>query len=532
MDDVAEETPAKAQVETPTRRDFLVRTGAAIGAAGAGTLLAQVPALAAPAAARPIGAARKGGALTVGVVGDLANFDAFNLFQVNYPYIENLYDQLMRLDNSGVAHPALVLDRRYSDGGRTMTLKLRKGVTYHNGDVFTAADVVSNIQRARDAKTGGNMLANMATVTGAKATAADTVVVSFSAPTAYTDDILGLLPAIDPKGYAGLKSKPAGTGPFKLAQWVPNDHYTLERNGSYWDPTRPLLDTVTFKVYADDNAMISALQGGLLDVAVAVPPRNYDQFKSQFSFAKGQKAAEFYYLGLSAKVAPFNNRLVRQAMAYAMDRATMAKTVLYGLSGPTYTPFPSFSPAYFPEYNARFTYNLAMAKSLLAQAGHASGFEFTVPTPNNFPELGLFAQILQADLAKIGVKMNIQPMDPASWYPILVNGTYQATFSFAGGSQIYPTRITLSGNFSGSHNVAWPGGTPPAAYSAAITAADTTIDPAKQRAAFKQMVDSYVTESWNIPIAFRTTLFALKPNVKGFGWDVYNQPRFAGVSLG
>jgi peptide/nickel transport system substrate-binding protein len=246
---------------------------------------------------------------------------------------------------------------------------------------------------------------------------------------------------------------------------------------------------------------------------------------------QGQEAAEFYYLGLNPSKPPFDKVEVRQAIAYAMDRATMVKSVLYGLSPALYTPFPTFSPAYFPEYNGRFAYNLNKAKQLITQAGYPNGIAFTVPTPNNFPEMALFAQILQADLAKIGSKLTIQPMDPASWYPVLLKGTYSATFSFAGGPQIYPTRITLSNNFATSANPVWPGGTPPKAYVQAVQKADTTLIPAQQKAAFKAMVDSFVTEAWNIPIGYRVTLFALKPNVKGFGYDVYSQPRFANVSL-
>ncbi len=513
-----------------TRGGFL----AAAGAAGLAVALEGEQALAdgqllADRAAPTV--PRAGGSITAGIVGDLLNFDAYVLAQVNYPYIENVYDQLMRLDNKGTASSALVTAREFSNGGRIMTLKLRHGVRYHDGATFTAADVVSNFRRAQSAQTGGNLYANMASVQSVTAAAADTVVVRFRTPTPYTDDILGLLPAIDPRGYGALKSKPAGTGPFKLQEWVPNDHLTLVKNPSYWDSGKPYLDKVTFKIYGDADAMISALQGGLLDLAVAIPPRAYAQFNGQFKIVKGQEAAEFYYLGLNPSKAPFNRREVRQAIAYAMDRATMVKSVLYGLSPAIDTPFPSFSPAYFSEYNNRFAYSLSKAQQLLAKAGYAKGLEFTVPTPNNFPELGLFAQILQADLAKIGVTMKIQPLDPASWYPILLKGTYQATFSFAGGAQIYPTRIALSNNFAPSANPVWPGGLPPAAYRQAIQQADSTLDPMKQKAAFKQMMDSFVTEAWNIPVGYRVTLFALKPNVRGFGYDVYNQPRLAGVSL-
>ena len=527
------DTEKDAPTRTLNRGDFLSMAGKAAGATGLVLAAGATPTLAASRSlAGAAGPARKsGGSITVGVVGDVLNFDAFNLDQVNYPYIENTYDQLMRLDNKGVAHTAIVVSRQFSNGGRRMTLKLRAGVTYQTGGVVTAADVVSNLQRARSAQTGGNMYANMATVQSVSAVGADTVVVQFTAPTPYTDDILGLMPAIDPRHYSTLKSKPAGTGPFTLAEWVPNDHLSLMKNPHYWEAGKPYLDSVTVKVYGDDSAMLSALQGGLLDIAVAIPPRAYAQFKGQYTIIQGQEAAEFYYLGLNPTKPPFDKREVRQAMAYAMDRATMVKSVLYGLSPVLYTPFPSFSPAYFAEYNHRFDYSLSKAKQLLAKAGYANGIEFTVPTPNNFPEMALFAQILQADLAKIGCKLTIQPMDPASWYPVLLKGTYSATFSFAGGPQIYPTRIALSNNFATSANPVWPGGTPPAAYVQAIEKADSTLDPMQQKAAFKAMVDSFVTEAWNIPIGYRVTLFALKPTVKGFGYDVYSQPRFGNVSL-
>ena len=496
-------------------------------AAGVDHAVAASRALAAPG----IVTRKGGGSITVGVVGDILNFDAFDLVEVNFPYIENVYDELMRLDNKGRAHPAIVVARHFSDGGRSMTLKLRKGVRYHSGGVVTAADVVSNFQRARNAQTGELEYPNMTTVQSVAAVGDDTVVVRFSAPTPYTDDILGLLPVMDPRHYGTLKSKEAGTGPFKVAEWVPNDHLTLVKNTDYWDVGKPILDRITFRIYGDVDAMLAAMQGGLLDIAWGFPPRARTQFKSQFVIQPGQEASAFYYLGLNAKFEPFNKREVRQAMAYAMDRVTMVKSVLYGLSPAIYTPFPPFSPAYFPAYNHKFVFNLAKARQLLATAGYPHGFAFTVPTANNFPEFGLFAQILQADLRKIGVKMTIQPMDPASWYPVLLKGTYHAIFSFAGGAQIYPTRITLSGNFAPSGNPAWPGGLPPAAYRQALAKADTTLDPAQQKAALRAMVDSFVTEAWNIPIGYRTNLFALKPNVRGLGWGVYSQPRFANVSL-
>ncbi|HVB11436.1 MAG TPA: hypothetical protein VNM16_13860, partial [Bacillota bacterium] len=166
------------------------------------------------------------------------------------------------------------------------------------------------------------------------------------------------------------------------------------------------------------------------------------------------------------------------------------------------------------------------------QAGHPDGISFSIPTPNNFPELGQCAQIFQADLAKIGCKLQISPMDPAQWYPILTNGTYQAIFSFAGGAQMYPTLIAASGNFAPAHNTAWPNGTPPAAYSAGLRTANATLDPTAQKTALKQMVTSLVDESWVVPVAYRQTFFALKKQVQNFTFGIFNQPRMASVTMG
>ena len=137
-------------------------------------------------------------------------------------------------------------------------------------------------------------------------------------------------------------------------------------------------------------------------------PASTSGCKDTFGFLEGQKGANFYYLGLSAKVPPFDNKTVRQAIAHAIDRETMVQNVLFGVGAPIMTPFPDYSPAYFPEHNEMYPYDLDKAKALLDEAGQGE-FSFTIPAPSGFPEFGKFAEILQADLAKIGVTVSISP---------------------------------------------------------------------------------------------------------------------------
>lgn len=474
--------------------------------------------------------AQDGGSLTVGAVGDLLNLDPFVMAFVNYPIMETVYDQLVRLDHEINPQPWLAESWELSDDSLRLTLKLRQGVKFHSGREMTAEDVVANVERARDAETGGNMYPNMVAVAGVRAVDGATVEITFDQPAAYVYSALGLLSVIEPETFDSLQSEAGGTGAFRLEEWIPGDHATLRKNADYWDTSRPLVDEVTLRFYSDEGALVSALEGGLLDIAIAVPAREAERLGESFTIQPGQEGARFYYLGLSAKVEPFSDKLVRQALAHAIDRRTMVDNVLFGVGEPIVSPFPESSPAYFAEHADLYPYDLERAKVLLEEAGYADGITFTIPAPSGFPEFGQFAQVLQADLATIGSTVNIEPMDNAQWYPILLEGTYEATFSFAGGPQLYPTRIALSGNFSATDNVAWPDGQPPAAYADALNAADATFDPTEQRDALKRMADAFMDEAWNLAIAFKPDLFAFPEAVTGFDYGVYSQIRLDQVS--
>jgi peptide/nickel transport system substrate-binding protein len=523
-----------------TRRSLFALAGRGALALSAGAILAGCGGANTPTAsgnatggaAGPATSAVRQTTATVGVVGDLNNLDPFVLSAVNFPMEENLYDQLLRLNNQVKSSPDLALAATPSSDGKAVTLKLRPGVRFDSGATMTADDVVKNFQRAQVKATGGNLYGWLQGLSGVEATAPDEVTLHFPAPAPQIFDVLGMMSIVDPSDFAQLKSTAGGTGPFRLKEWVPGDHFTLVKNPAYWQSGVPLLEQVTFRVFDQPDSMVSSLQGGALDIAMAVPPNSYAELQaSGFQMITGQDGAEFYYLGMSPKQPPFDNQLVRQAMAHAVDKATMCKQVLYGLVKPIGTPFPKYSPAYFSEFDDPYPFDLQKAKALLAQAGYPDGISFSIPTANNFPELAQLAQILQADLAKIGCRLQINPMDPAQWYPILTGGTYQAIFSFAGGTQMYPTLIAGSGNFAPAHNTVWPGGNPPAAYAEGLRAANSTLDPAAQKKALHQMVASLVDQSWVVPVAQRQTFFALKKQVQGFTYGIFNQPRMSGVSI-
>jgi len=503
-----------ASTGTITRRQFLT---AAAGSAAA-TLLTS-------------SSTRAAGRLTMGTVGDLSNMDPFLMTFVNYPMMENVYDQFVRLDNRVTPRPAVVEEWSTSADGRRLSLKVRRGVKYHDGSTATAADVAKCIQRAANQDTGANQYPSWSSITNVAAQGTDLVVVTFQAPAAYIVPALGFISLIRPTGFDQLKHQEAGSGPFKVREWVPGDHLDLDRFGDYWESGRPILAGARIQFFSEDAAMIAALEAGTIDLAMNVPPRERQRLSSRFEIVLGQPAANFYYLSLNTTQPPFDKIQVRQAMAFAMDKKTMTQNVLFGVSEPIGSPWPNYSLGYFPEFDHMYGYNLDRAKQLLTQAGYPNGIQFTIQTPNNFPELGQFAEVLKASLASIGSTLTIQPMDPAQWYPILIGGKFSATFSFAGGTQWFPTRLTLSGAFSTSGNTNWPNGVPPQPYHDGIAKTDASYDPKVQRAAMKEAATSFMEQMWAVPIAFRYTLYGYKKSVKGFAHGIYDQPRLAGVSV-
>lgn len=465
------------------------------------------------------------GSLEVGTVGDFLNLDPYVMSFVNYPHQETAYDQLMRLDHEVQPHPSLAESWSWSEDSLQLTLNLRTDVTFHSGQSMTADSVVQNFERIAVQETGGNLYSFLPRFEAVEATDDSTVVLTLDEPSASLESMLGLVSIVNPDGFEALSSEAAGTGPFKLQEWVPGNHATFVRNEDYWDQSRPLLEEVTYRFYADQSSLVAAFEGGLLDVIIDVPGVDYERLSASYNLFEGQEASRFYYLILNTTMAPFDNTQVRQALGYAMDRATMVSNVLFDIGDPIVSPFPEFSPAYDPAHQDLYPYNLEQTSQMLTDAGFPDGIEFTIIVPNGFPQLGQFAEILQADLDSIGSRVEIEPMDNAQWYPNLFEGTYQATLSFAGGSQMYPTAIAGSSAFAPTDNPVWENGTPPSDYVEAMHEANTSLDPDVQRDALLRMADAFLDAAWAHPIAFKYTIFGHTDEVSGLDYGVYDQIR-------
>jgi peptide/nickel transport system substrate-binding protein len=481
-----------------------------------------------PAEAKPGAAVKRGGTLTVGMPNDFLTFDPFNLAAAHYNYAQNFYDTLIRYDQKLMPLPGLAEKWTMAGDGTAVTLNLRKGVRYHNGKELVAEDVVKNFEKAADKDRGFNMLPAVANVEGAVADDPSTVTVKFKKVSPEITDLLQAMSIIDPGGMDTLKNRAAGSGPFKFVEWAPGDRTVAERHGDYWGKPAPHLDRVIFKVFSDSDAMVAALQSGVVDVVVSLPPKDVQRLSSEFNLVRGVGPST-YELRINGTRPPFDKKEARQALLYAIDRKGIVDNVLFGVSEPTVLPFSTTSPAYDASLAAQYPFDVNKAKELFAKAGLTNGRAEALVLPQ-FPELPAIAQVLKADLAKIGFELDVVVLDSTEYYRRLLGGEFQLAPSFSGNTQKYPTRISLNSIYRPANNPVW-GNDVPKAYVDALNEANGTIDPSRQKAAFQKLNAALLDEAWVVSIAYRQNVFGLAKHVNGFDITVDDMPVLENVWL-
>ena len=502
-----------------SRRRFL--EGIAAGTVAGTSLLA---------AARRAAAKKRGGTLTVGMPNDWNTFDPHNLAFANFTLQQNLYDTLTRYDQNLKPLPGLAERWVVAPDGQSVTLTLRKGVKFHSGKDFTSADVVKNFEKAADKDRGINMYPGgdqrrRGHRAGRRARSHQ--VQEGLARRCSTSSRPWR--SSSPSAMDSLKNRGSGTGPFKFAEWVPGDHTTLERNTAYWGQGAPWADRVVFKVFSDSDAMVAALQSGICDLIIAVPPKDTARLAKEFNMVRGTPGALTYEVRVNGAKPPFDKKEARQALHYAIDRQGIVNNVLFGVSEPTVLPFSRSSPAYDRSTLAKYPFDLKRAKEMLDKAGLAGGRAECLTLPQ-FPELPAISQVLKADLAKIGFTLDIVVLDSTLYYKRMLGGDFQICPSFSGNTQKYPTRVALNSIYRPANNPVW-GNEVPKAYLDALNEANGTIDPAKQKAAFAKFNAAILDEAWVLSIAYRQSVFGLAKHVDGFAYTVDDMAVLENVSL-
>ena len=401
-----------------TRRSLL-EAGAALGGLAGLGLIGAPGSLTRTAAAAPQGAPKRGGTLVAAQEVDFLSLDPHTdtVFS-SVQGFEHVYESLTGFDEKTNVIPALATKWEIANDGKQYTFHLRPNVKFHNGQTLTAADVKYSMDRVLDPKTAAPFQYWFSAIK--EVTIVDPLTVRMNLDTP-SPDLLGAFAglrasAIMPKGYAeqeNLKIKAIGTGPFKLVEYVPQDHITYVRNPDYWDAPRPYFDGMTFKILTDEDARLAALRAGQIQCATVSA-----QGAAQLQAASGIAVmkAPFAWVAchnINVSKKPFDDARVRRAIRMAVDTNEVIQKATYGAAVPS-GPIPTGFGDWFldPKTLPYLKPDLDGAKKLLAEAGFPNGgFTVDLSTSPQYPEFVASTLVIQDALRKLNVTANVVQLE-------------------------------------------------------------------------------------------------------------------------
>ncbi|MBI2303442.1 MAG: hypothetical protein HYU86_01670 [Chloroflexi bacterium] len=212
-----------------------------------------------------------------------------------------------------------------------------------------------------------------------------------------------------------LTTQGVGTGPFTAGDWVLDDRVSLKKFPGYWEKDLPYLDEIVWRIIPDQNTAINMLRIGDINLILTVLVKDASLLESDPNVVvRKVPGSKRKTLSFNMVRPPFDKLANRQAVAYAIDRKALADAVWQGFYPPGDGPFPPSSWAYDPNLKG-YPYDPAKAKEKLAEAGNPEGFTVTTAAATGRPDEITMSEVIQAQLAKVGIKLNIRTMDNATW---------------------------------------------------------------------------------------------------------------------
>jgi peptide/nickel transport system substrate-binding protein len=370
--------------------------------------------------------------------GDVTNLDpqkvpAFTSQRV----FELVYSRLTSLTADLTVQPDLAESWTVSGDGKTYTFKLR-AAKFHNGDAVTSADVKFTFDRILNVD--GSVAKSLFTdIDHVDTPDAQTVVFVLKQPNvtilpymaSANASIVSQKVADANANDLSKKEAAIGSGPFKLSEWVPDNYMLLQANKDYYLPGLPYLDAVRINVVPDQAGLLAALRTGAADMAIVEDAATAQSLRQENGITLDSKPSPNYnLLFVNTKRPPFDNVKVRQAMSYAIDRQQIIDAVALGEGEPTGPIAPALTQyalpvSQFPSYKR----DVDKAKQLLQEA-NVGPIQFTMLTETSEPAYAKdVAQIVQQQLADVGIKMNIELLEFTQW----VDRWLKADFDMAPG---------------------------------------------------------------------------------------------------
>ena len=376
--------------------------------------------------------------LNYGYGSDIDNFDPFTsqttqfVCTVNF----NCYECLMHLNADMEYEMDLATSYEQKDE-KTYVFSLREGVTFHNGEKFTAEDVIYTINTIKDPAVGAWRASQYENVASVVADGDYKVTITLNKPQpGFLDNIAYTAIVSKSTTPNQLKAQPIGTGAFKFISWTPNDNITFEKYADYWDAANVHFDKFVYKVIPDASTGIANLKSGAIQVFGNVGTEQAKTieetdgltvFKSKYA----NKVFE-WEIGRHNNPALADPEVIK-AMFLCLDRDSIVNNIFNGMVDNAKSPFPSSAKYYYSADECK--YDVEEAKKVLANTAFKEGFSFKATVSGNTGEEYETLIIWQNELKKIGIQLEIDVVDSSVWLDKYLGRTYDVicnTYSMVG----------------------------------------------------------------------------------------------------
>jgi peptide/nickel transport system substrate-binding protein len=380
-----------APTQAPTLAPAAAQPTQAPTTAPAAAQPTQAPTTApAATAATAAGAPKPGGQVIIGYGQEPDRFwSPFSGLTVSYELGDLMDLPLLQIDNKLQFVPKLITEvpttanGDISADGLSIKFPLRQDVKWQDGKDFTSADVKFTWQVIMMPGTDVTGHAGWDQITDVQTPDPYTAIFKFKTiDAAFLSQIslVGMLPQHLLSGKAADEINkdpwfraPVGTGPFMFKEWVPGDHITLVKNPNYFEPGKPYLDTIIWKIIPDSNALVNQLQTGDIDMALRLSDTDAE---TADTFSKVTRVSDStvspWLIWVNDQAPGLNDPVVRQALSYGLDRQGITQQLLKGLLQPAYSYEPPDSWAYDPNL-PKYEFNIDKANQILDAAGWAKG---------------------------------------------------------------------------------------------------------------------------------------------------------------
>lgn len=389
----------------PLNPDFSRRAllGSALG-------LAALPAHRAYAAAEG-----PSGDLVVGVPDNLTGLDPADVNDtLSQSACRLMFQGLYGFDKDMKLIPVLAESYQANEDATEFTFKLRQGIAFHDGAPFDAAAVKANLERVTNPANRLKRTSLFSMIDRAEVLDPTTVRVVLKTPfgafipTMAHPSAMMLSPKAIQQYGKEITRNPVGTGAFKFVSWNA-DTLKVTRNDKFWKPGLPHVRSVTFRSVPENGARIAMLQTGEAQFIYPMPPEMMQAVGRNPNLTIiNAPSIIARYAAMNVMKKPFDDLRVRQALNYAVDKKAYIKVVYSGYAEPLEAPIPPKLGFYAQQGD--WPYDPAKAKQLLAEAGHPNGFETQMWAANNTNAVRSL-QFLQQQLAAVGVKVTVQPLE-------------------------------------------------------------------------------------------------------------------------